>query len=274
MRQAVFFVGAAVLVMRAWGSNPGEPSAGGIRMSYPGARSSVPVRRVSTCLVLVSALAVSATALNAHTDLTASEAHDMVVAGGDLIVLDVREYSEFCGMTSHIEDAVSLPWNSGVLQARSSVLPLDRTIILVCASGSRSHQASSFLDSSGYTQVYDMGGGMGDWRWEIEGCDAEPVLRLHKPSSEVEINWTPASGTQDYDLLHGLIDNLVDQVSFVDLGITECLADDTPLTYHTDSDTPFPGSPYFYLVRQRDGSWGQSSGRQDRVPGSSDCGSP
>jgi rhodanese-related sulfurtransferase len=235
---------------------------------------SVPVCRVSAYLVLVSVLAVPVTALNAHTDITASEAHDMIVAGGDLIILDVREYSEFCGVSSHIEDAVSLPWNSGVLQARSTVLPLDRTIIVVCASGSRSHQASSFLDSSGYTQVHDMGGGMGAWSWEVEGCDAEPVIRLHKPSGEVEINWAPTSGAQDYDLLRGLIENLVDQVSYVDLGITECLADDTPFTYDTDSDSPFPGSPYFYLVRQRNGSWGQSFGRQDRVPGSSDCGSP
>jgi len=198
----------------------------------------------------------------------------MVVAGGDLIVLDVREYSEFCGTTSHIEDAVSLPWNSGVLQARSSILPVDRTIIVVCASGARSHQASSFLDSSGYTDVFDMGGGMSAWQWETEGCDVEPVIRLHNPSSEVEINWTPASGAQDYDLLRGLIENLLDNVSTVDLGVTECLADDTPFTYQTTSDSPLPGSPHFYLVRQRDGSWGRSSRGQDRVPGSSDCGPP
>jgi rhodanese-related sulfurtransferase len=231
-------------------------------------------RTISIFLLLLVNLAVPVSRPDAHTDISASDAHDMILAGGDLIVLDVREYSEFCGPSSHIEDAASLPWNSGILQARLSALPVDGTIIVVCASGSRSHQAASFLDSRGYTDIYDMGGGMGAWRWETEACDAEPVVRMHKPASEIRINWTPTPGVQDYDLLRGYIDDLADNVTTVDLGVTECRADDTPFTYHTALDAPFPGSPYFYLARQKSGSWGRSSQGQERVPGTDDCSSP
>jgi hypothetical protein len=154
------------------------------------------------------------------------------------------------------------------------VLPADGTILVVCASGSRSHQAASFLDSSGFTDVYDMNGGMGAWLWSTEACHDESAIRLDKPHGVVEVNWTPTSGAQDYDLLRGMVGNLGFSGSVVDLGVTDCLADDTPFTYLTDPESPFPGSPYFYLARQRDSRWGESSGGNDRVPATSDCGSP
>jgi rhodanese-related sulfurtransferase len=198
----------------------------------------------------------------------------MIPAGGDLIVLDVREVSEFCGAAQHIADAASFPWNSGVLQARFAMLPIDHTIIVVCASGGRSHAAANFLDSQGYASIYDMTGGMSAWEWETESCAMEPVVRLDKLASEPEVNWTPATGVQDYDLLRGFVDNLMGNASTVDLGITECLVNDTPFTFHRDSDYPPAGVSHFYLTRQKDGTWGQSSQSQDRVPGSEDCGLP
>ena len=226
------------------------------------------------CLLLLLIPVLDAGPLAAHTDISPGGAHDKILAGGDLIILDVRETSEFCGTTHHIEDAVNLPWNSGVLQARSSLLPVDHEIIVVCASGGRSHQAASFLDSQGYTSVYDMLGGMSAWTWQPEFCDAEPFVRLGKSASDTEIDWTPTTGVQDYDLLRGLVGNLADNVTSVDLGSTDCLANDSPFTHYKDLDFPPPGSCHFYLPRQKDGSWGQSSRGQDRVPGSADCGLP
>ena len=245
-----------------------------VRQNVSGSKLNRLCSRVFKFLVFFLVLAVHATLLDAHTEISASEAHDMILAGGDLIVLDVREYSEFCGTAHHIADAVSLPWNSGVLQARFAVLPVDHAIIVACAAGARSHEAANFLDSQGYMSVYDMLGGMSAWEWETESCEVEPVVRLDKRVSDPEVNWTPTTGVQDYDLLRGLVENLTENASSVDLGFTDCLANDTPFTYHRDSGSPPSGICHFYLARQKDGTWGQSSQGRDRVPGPPDCGLP
>jgi hypothetical protein len=63
-----------------------------------------------------------------------------------------------------------MPWNSGALQADFGYLnPVDTTIV-VCRSGNRSHLAASFLDDQGFTNVFDMLGGMTAWQYETELC--------------------------------------------------------------------------------------------------------
>jgi rhodanese-related sulfurtransferase len=206
---------------------------------------------------------------SAHTDISVSEAHAMIVADETLIVLDVREYSEFCDSYLHIEDSVMLPWITEVLQARFTELPTDVDIIVVCTTGMRSNMAANFLDQQGFTSVYDMLGGLAAWTEERESCDGEPVLTLSKRASGVEINWTPINGIQDYDLLRGSIDGMADAGTHIDLGTTTCLSDDSAFTYFTDPGWPF--TPYFYLARQKDGSYGRSSSGKQRRSASLSC---
>jgi rhodanese-related sulfurtransferase len=215
----------------------------------------------------VLAAAVSVT--SAHTEITPAEARAMIAADETLIVLDVRETLEFCGANSHLEDAINFPWIGGVLELRYGELPADADIIVACATGSRSHQAANYLDSQGFSHVFDMEGGMAAWEWEREACDEIPMVRLGKTSAGVEINWTPAPGVIDYDLLRGSIDDLAVVVLWVDLGPTDCLADDSPFTYLVESD-PLD-VPRFYLARIPGGSWGASSDGLGRYPGGADC---
>ena len=44
--------------------------------------------------------------------------------------------------------------------------------IVVCRSGNRSNTAANFLDGVGFTNVFDMLGGMNAWLWETVNCDA------------------------------------------------------------------------------------------------------
>jgi hypothetical protein len=57
-----------------------------------------------------------------------------------------------------------------VLQARYEELPIDDPILVVCRSGGRSNQAATFLDSMGFSVIYDMQGGMNAWIWDTELC--------------------------------------------------------------------------------------------------------
>ena len=88
----------------------------------------------------------------------------------DLTVVDVREPSEYSDTRGHIPGALNYPWNSGVLEAQYGELPIDGPILVVCRSGGRSNQAANFLDSKGFSMVYDMQGGMSAWKWETELC--------------------------------------------------------------------------------------------------------
>jgi len=206
----------------------------------------------------------------AHTDILPAEALAMMLADPDLVVLDVREYYEFCGSRQHIDDAANLPWNSGVLQSRFGELPLDVDIVVVCGSGGRSHLAATYLDGQGFAHVYDMLGGMGAWSWETEACDATPGLTLAGTPAGTEIDWTPVSGTQDYDLIRGEVDNIANAGTYIDLGPSVCLGHATPFTYYTDAE-PSDGLRFF-LARQVQGSWGESSDNTPRSPVSVDCG--
>ena len=104
----------------------------------------------------------------AHTDVTAEQARELIDSTDDLMVVDVREPSEYSGTGGHIPAALNYPWNSGVLLARYEELPVDSPVLVVCGSGSRSNLAAKFLDSMGFSMVYDMQAGMSAWIWETE----------------------------------------------------------------------------------------------------------
>jgi len=122
---------------------------------------------LKTVLFLVGGLLiVSVPPVFAHTDVTAEQARELIDSTDDLTIVDVREPSEYSGSRGHIPGALNYPWNSGVLQVRYEELPADDPILVVCASGGRSNQASNFLDSKGFSMVYDMLGGMSAWIWD------------------------------------------------------------------------------------------------------------
>lgn len=127
---------------------------------------------ISLRTVLLSGLLfiVSNTGVLAHTDVTVEQARDLIDYTSDLIVVDVREESEYCDARGHIPGALNYPWNSGVLGARYEELPIDSPIMVVCRSGGRSNMAANFLDSKGFSTVYDIMGGMNAWIGDTSAC--------------------------------------------------------------------------------------------------------
>lgn len=105
----------------------------------------------------------------------------------DVFILDVRTPSEF--NSSHIEGAVLIPvTNSGgsylspdsLLEARIDEVPEDKKILVYCRSGHRSVSASTILVNAGYSDVYNMQGGINAW------IDAGYPVISSKKNSETE----------------------------------------------------------------------------------------
>ena len=105
-----------------------------------------------------------------HSKITVQEVHSMLSQNDDVVVLDVRERSEYCSKDGHIPGAINYPWNSEILQKRYPELGVSDTIVIVCRSGRRSHKAADYLQSKGFLNVYDVIGGMNLWEWKTTGC--------------------------------------------------------------------------------------------------------
>ncbi|MGA2549325.1 MAG: rhodanese-like domain-containing protein [Burkholderiaceae bacterium] len=78
------------------------------------------------------------------------------------VVIDLRDAPEFASGT--ITGARNIPADALKERLGELVRFKTRPIILVCASGQRSARAVSEFTASGFTEVYNLSGGVGAWR--------------------------------------------------------------------------------------------------------------
>jgi rhodanese-related sulfurtransferase len=75
-------------------------------------------------------------------------------------IIDVREADEYRG--GHIHGARNIPL--GQIKSAAGGIRKDRETYLVCASGFRSGQAARILKKEGFTNLYNVSGGMKQWK--------------------------------------------------------------------------------------------------------------
>lgn len=84
---------------------------------------------------------------------------ESMARSGQALVVDVREGSEY--RSGHIPRSKHI--SLGQLLQRLREVPKDKTVVVVCRSGSRSSRAAEMLMEAGYRNVYNMSGGMQRW---------------------------------------------------------------------------------------------------------------
>jgi thioredoxin 1 len=104
----------------------------------------------------------SAQAQNKKTNLTAIEFDKKIKALPKAIILDVRTASEFS--EGHIKNAKNIDWNGSNFDKETSKLNKSKPILVYCLAGGRSAAAASKLREAGFKQVYELNGGMKEWR--------------------------------------------------------------------------------------------------------------
>tara|TARA_B110000014_G_C19822107_1_gene426504 strand:+ start:193 stop:519 length:327 start_codon:yes stop_codon:yes gene_type:complete len=82
----------------------------------------------------------------------------------DFILLDVRENKEL--EICKIEQALHIPM--GVIPAHLNEIDFDKPIIIMCKSGGRSAQVCHYLNERGYSNIYNLRGGITSWALEID----------------------------------------------------------------------------------------------------------
>jgi len=112
--------------------------------------------------------AVSDEAMDAARDSTISvyDLKDMIDAGKDIALIDVREPNEFEIVA--IPGAVLVPKGEFLNGTALAKLPQDKQIVLYCKAGSRSAEALAVTKAAGFSDAVHVGGGVIAWVNAIE----------------------------------------------------------------------------------------------------------
>jgi len=100
-------------------------------------------------------------------DVTVKEALNLIQTNKDnpnFVILDVRTPEEF--VSEHIKDAVNLDYYSETFRNDLDSLDKHETYLIYCKSGRRSTNTLATMKELGYTEVYNMLGGINSWRTE------------------------------------------------------------------------------------------------------------
>ena len=93
-------------------------------------------------------------------DLSVTEFSAKVAEAG-VITLDVRTPGEFA--EGHVEGARLIDFQSGNFENEIATLDKNATYAVYCRSGNRSGQAVKVMHDAGFTNVFNMNGGVIDW---------------------------------------------------------------------------------------------------------------
>ena len=90
---------------------------------------------------------------------------DRLTAGEDIFLLDVRERPEY--ELCHLDGAVLIPID--MIPNNRKRIPTDRPVIIYCHHGIRSANVAQYLyTQDGFTNLYNLDGGINAWAREIE----------------------------------------------------------------------------------------------------------
>ena len=94
-----------------------------------------------------------------YVDVSVQQGKEMI-DNGEVFLLDVRTQEEY--NEGHISGSTLIPVQE--LEARLNELPRNKKILVYCRSGNRSVTASETLVKNGFAQIFNMKGGITEWK--------------------------------------------------------------------------------------------------------------
>ena len=85
-------------------------------------------------------------------------------SGGDVVLLDVREHDELA--IAAVDGARHIPMRE--VPARLPDLDPAKPLVVMCHSGGRSRRVAEFLQGNGFTNVFNLQGGIEAWSTQID----------------------------------------------------------------------------------------------------------
>ncbi len=152
-RQRIWLVGAAVVAAAVFG-------VGGFLLGNSGGD---PVVAGAPAATQAPADQQTATAAGDPVTVVSPQQGSELLAAppAGLQVLDVRTAEEFG--QGHLADATNIDFYGADFRSRLDTLDRDTPYFVYCHSGNRSGQAVQIMADLGFTQVYDLDGGIAAW---------------------------------------------------------------------------------------------------------------
>lgn len=97
--------------------------------------------------------------------ISVNEAYNLIqenAGNEDFIIIDLRTQNEF--NSGHIEGALNIDYYASDFSTKLKALERDKTYLIYCASGNRSGNAFDSMRNLDFLTVYNMLGGMSDWK--------------------------------------------------------------------------------------------------------------
>lgn len=123
------------------------------------------------CAIVLSALIVSCSetsdnsdgqsAVVVNYDISVQKAYELISDNPETIILDVRTPEEFDG--GHIESSINIDFYSPDYADELKKLDKDSTYLVYCRTGNRSSYFVQTMKVLGFTDMYNMTGGITDW---------------------------------------------------------------------------------------------------------------
>ncbi|MEY3235971.1 MAG: hypothetical protein RI883_72 [Bacteroidota bacterium] len=76
-------------------------------------------------------------------------------------LIDVRTIGEYDG--GHIANAKNIDFNGANFKTNIAKLDKNKPVLVYCQAGGRSGKAAAMMKEMGFTKVYDLEGGYGNW---------------------------------------------------------------------------------------------------------------
>ena len=93
--------------------------------------------------------------------LSATDFEQKLNASEGQQLLDVRTPSEY--KAQHLDNAINIDWNSSDFDAQVSQLDKSKPVYVYCLSGGRSQRAATKLTALGFSEIYELKGGIMKW---------------------------------------------------------------------------------------------------------------
>lgn len=114
---------------------------------------------------------------NIYKKIAVSKCDSLIKANTDnpnFVILDVRTHGEWVG--DHLEGSINRSTRDSDFDQQLDALPKHKIFLMHCQSGGRSASAFTKMKNLGFSEVYEMQGGMSAWK-----SSSLPTTSLHAP---------------------------------------------------------------------------------------------
>jgi rhodanese-related sulfurtransferase len=123
----------------------------------------VSILMLAVCTIAIAVIAACGTP-QTHQDISVQQAHQLIEdnqSNSNFVILDIRAPSEYAD--GYIAGALNINFYDTDFADQIDALDKSKTYLVYCRSANRSGQAMPTFNDLGFTDVYDMQGGIVAW---------------------------------------------------------------------------------------------------------------